>query len=593
MRWSVPIVIASILVLLSLYPQLQMIYTRGPVYHGAAFVNDNDESVYIAYLQALIDGRPRTNNLYSGGEVRSEETFLSIQAFPAYTVALPARLLGVDANTIFPFLSILFSAASALSLYWLLFKITEDRAFSAIAAFAVLILGASAAGYGAVKYFSSLGASSAALPFLRRYTPGLAFPFLFLFAGSVFIASKEENGSNMRNCLLAAASFLALLYSYFFLWTAALAWALLVFFFSLISFKTGYRTPWKFWFSVIGSFLVFGIPYFWLLSQRVSSTDSSQLLESTRSIVLSRPPIWIGAAVIVVLLTLQLTGKVDFERRLAVMIASFAFAPFALFNQHVITGYSLQPFHYNLYAAPYFSLIAVAILAWVCFNRFLANPRPLVFAGMISLATVWGVVETHLAMKYRFNANIVRDATIPVGRQLRELAGDDLRTASREVTFNSDLFQADHQPSISPQGVLWSEHLRWAAAISDLEARKRYFAHMYYMNRDEESLRESLQRCPFSFECRAIFGARVMPTLTIHPHFPNVSEIEPIITEFAEFVRSTDTAGPAEPLPSYAVIRGDVESFDFRNIDKWFERRLRESLGNYTIYELTPRRKSL
>ena len=579
------IAIAAILALLSLFPQFTLMYLRGPDYNGAAFVNDNDESVYLAYSQSLADGRRRKNNIYSGGIGEHPETFLSIQALPAYVSALPASVLGITAQSFFPFLSVLCAAFAALSLFWFFRQATGSDAFAAVAALLVLVVGASAAGYGALKYFAGLGHPSAALPFLRRHTPGLAFPFLLIFMGCVWRAYGERPPTRHKNWIIAGFSFAVLLYSYFYLWTTAIAWAVLVVLLTLV-FRVENRTAvWKFWLRVGTACLVAAVPYFWLLSQRISSTDTSQLLEATRTPVLGRPPIWIGIGVIIALSFAKLAGRIRIERREAVMIAASALSPLAVFNQHVFTGHSLQPFHYNLYTAPYLALIGAALFVWVCIRNAPVRLPRWAPAAIIALAACWGVVETHLVTQYRLAANLRRDAILPVARTLRGIRLGDVRQASEMVTFNSDLFQADHQPSTAPHGVLWSEHLPWAASISEEAARRRYLIHLYYSNKDEGWLRRSLGRCPSGAECKAIFGARVIPSLAIGTHTPSEAEIETVLAEFGRITRETEAAGPPDPVPALAVIR-TTDEFDHANLDKWFERSQVAGIGEYVIYRL-------
>jgi hypothetical protein len=590
-RWAYGASIAAILALLSLYPQFTLMYMRGPdYYNGAAFVNDNDESVYLTYSQALADGRPRKNNIYMGAADERPETFLSIQALPAYASALPASISGIAAQSFFPFLSVLCAIAAALSLFWFFRQITGNDAFAAAAALLVLVLGASAAGYGAVKHLAGLGPSSAALPFLRRYTPGLAFPFLFFFMGFIWRAYEGSNGSRRRNWILAGVSFAALLYSYFYLWTTAFAWASLVGLLTLIYRAENGTAIWKFWLRLSSVCVVAAIPYVWLLSQRVSSTDSSQLLEATRSPVFGRPPIWIGLFVLVVLLIATVTRRIRVGSREAIMIAACGLLPLAVFDQHVLTGYSLQPFHYNLYTAPYIALIGAAVLAWVCLRETSLTSRNRIAAALIILTACWGVVEVHFATQYRLAANLRRDEILPVALKLREIGLKNVQHASEQVTFNSDLFQADHQPSTAPHGVLWSEHLPWAASISEEAARRRYLVHLYYSNKDEEWLRRSLEKCPAGAECKAIFGARVIPTLAIGNHAPSPAEIDSVTAEFAGIIEQASASGPPEPLPGLAIIRNGV-GFEPVVLDRWFTREPLAQVGEYTIFRLDRRRK--
>lgn len=585
MRWRLGLLSATLLALLSLYPQFSLQYSRGPEYNGAAFLNDNDESVYLAYLQSLIDGRPRKNNIYVGGAAESPETFLSIQFLPAYTVALLSRTFGLTAEAVFPILSFLFAFATALSLYWFFYKATNDEAFSAAAALFVLIIGATVAGYSAAKFFAGLGPASASLPFLRRYTPGFAFPFLFILMGSVFRAYTSGAAIRRWTWIVTSLSFIVLLYSYFYLWTSALAWMaaviVLTLFFPSLRANGVFR---RFWLPTVVTCALASLPYFWLLSQRSPSTDSLQALEAIRELVLSRPSIWVGAGAVICFLVLRFAGKISKEPIDTILILSCCLLPILVFDQHLVTGYSLQPFHYNLYCAPYFALIAVAMLFWCGAQNSIQKLGPLVGIASIIAFSIWGVIDSHYAMGYRWTANVNRDRALPVNNRLRQLASGK-SVDQGELTFNSDLFQADNQPSSAPQGVLWSEHMPWASSISERDARTRYFAHLYFMNRDAPSFRESIEKCPHSAECKAIFGWRVIPTLAIGNHSPDQREIEEVADEYQRFLDEIFSTGV--PRMSYAVITNPTSNFDFTNLDKWYERDAGEDLGRYSLFKLT------
>ncbi|NJM52150.1 MAG: hypothetical protein HC846_01410, partial [Blastocatellia bacterium] len=92
MKFRLGILVGLFMAFLSLYPQFYFQLKRGDLYNGATFYYDFDECNYAAYIQALIDGRPRKNSIYEGGdEPQEKETFYSIQFVAAYVVAIPAR----------------------------------------------------------------------------------------------------------------------------------------------------------------------------------------------------------------------------------------------------------------------------------------------------------------------------------------------------------------------------------------------------------------------------------------------------------------------------------------------------------------------
>ena len=82
-NWKWGIWAALAITLLSLYPQLVMWGLRGQQWNGSFAEADSDDWFYAAYVQALIDGRPRRSNPYTGRDDRPDrpqpESHLSIQ----------------------------------------------------------------------------------------------------------------------------------------------------------------------------------------------------------------------------------------------------------------------------------------------------------------------------------------------------------------------------------------------------------------------------------------------------------------------------------------------------------------------------------
>lgn len=589
MRWRYGVLVGIFLALLSMYPQAVLIYERGSNYNGATFVNDNDESVYVAYLQAIIDGRPRKNNIYSGSTETPPETFLSIQALPAYVAAIPLKAAGVDAERGFLFLSVISAFSASVFLFWFLSKVTGNSSFAAFATLFVLVMGMTVAGYGVLKYFIGINPASASMPFLRRYTPGLVFPFVFILFTSVWLGYEaSERSKRVIYAGCASACFGILVYSYFYLWTAAAAWLATLALLTVILKPDGWRDLIKeFWLPVFAFCIACAIPYLILVLQRAESTDDAQALEITRQFVFRRPSIWLGLLIVLVLIAFVKYRRTALDKRLALFIASFALLPAILFNQQIVTGYSLQPFHYNLYAAPYAALISLVLLAWALLNERLSNLKVSFYVVPIAAICVWGAVESHYVTQYRLAGNIARDEAISVARRLSDIGRLDPNTSRSEITFNANEYQADNQPAIAPQGVLWSEHLPWVSSLSAAAARHRYFQHLYFMNKGISDLRRDLEQCPGSAACKALFGWRAIPTLSVRRHDPSQEEIESLITEFEAFLQNFNEKNAYDPSISYAVVPASP-GFDFTRIDKWYVREGKESHGIYEIYRLHP-----
>jgi hypothetical protein len=162
-RWRYGIIAGLFLAVFSLYPQMKMVYLRGENWNGNYAYNDVDEVAYASYVRALIDGRPRKNDPYTGrddsADKPQEESLFSIQFAAPYTIALPARLLGVPTTWAITIAGAIAAFLTALAVFWLLGMITGDSLFAMAGSLAVLAGGALFAGEGAIGEISGMSYS--------------------------------------------------------------------------------------------------------------------------------------------------------------------------------------------------------------------------------------------------------------------------------------------------------------------------------------------------------------------------------------------------------------------------------------------------
>src|SRR6186997_1450630 len=152
LRWRFGVVAAIFLAIFCLYPQMKMLYLRGSEWNGHYAYNDIDEVAYASYLKALIDGRPRKNDPYTGRDESPDnpqpESLFSIQFAGPYTIAIPARILGVGAPWAMTISGAVAAFLTALAVFWLIAMITGDSLFAMAGSIAVLAGGALFAGEG-------------------------------------------------------------------------------------------------------------------------------------------------------------------------------------------------------------------------------------------------------------------------------------------------------------------------------------------------------------------------------------------------------------------------------------------------------------
>ena len=226
-RWLLAVAAGVILGILALYPQYNLQKNlRGAEFSGAFASCDLDEMAYASYLQALIDGRPRKNDPYTGRDDSAEtpqyESLFSIQFFPAYLAAIPARVLGLSASQMMPVLSFVSAFLTALAIFWLIVSITGDEFIAFAGTLVVLVGSALIVGLGAINSFYDGGAAYPFFPYLRRYIPSLAFPFLFAFFACLWNGLKsEEKNKRIIYSVLSSLCFAAVVFAYFYVWTSA------------------------------------------------------------------------------------------------------------------------------------------------------------------------------------------------------------------------------------------------------------------------------------------------------------------------------------------------------------------------------------
>lgn len=587
-----------VLALLAVYPQWNLQSLRGEAYSGAFASCDLDEMAYASYLQALIDGRPRKNDPYTGRDHSNEtpqpESLFSIQFVPAYLAAIPARVLGLSASQMMPVISAFSAFFTAAALFWLILSFTGDDLYALVGTLVVMTGSAFIVGIGAVNGLFEGGVAYPFFPYLRRPIPSLAFPFLFAFFGCLWNGLRAENRSvRLVYAVLAGICFAALVFSYFYVWTSAAVVLAVLTVLALVSRAVNGKQDLIFVAVTCGVCTLSLIPYAVLLAGRNEMMDKAQLLVFTRQPDLFRQVEVLGYAVVAGVLIAAWRGVARREDGRAIFIAAMAIAPCVAFNQQIVTGRSLQPFHYEFYVINYVVLLAAGLLISIFWKRFV-TPRKassLALACVLGAAAVaWGSYEATETTKFWDDINAIRDDAMPVNLRLRELASDDIEAAKRQTTLNLEPLQADSQPTVAPQGVLWARHQHTFAGIRSWEENKRrYYQILYYSDRDAAWLKKALTGCSDIEACMALFGwDRFNARLSANARPLTHAEIEAEVAAFDAFSRDFSTADAQDPKIDWLIVHTDAKD-PMHNIDKWYQRDSGEHLGKYTLYRLTPR----
>lgn len=597
LRWGFWAAIA--ITLLSLYPQLLMWRIRGAEWNGSYAEIQGDEWLYSAYIQALIDGRPRRNDPYTGRDDRPNQTqpesLFSIQFVPAYVIAVSARLIGISSSTAFLALGILGPLLAYCSIFWLLATLIKDYRLAADGAILVLCLGGLAAGQGLIHLFSS-GYQYSFLPFLRRYEPSTPFPLFFVFCGFVWRSLHSSNRSHLW--AWAAGLVLAILiFSYFYLWTSALAWLACLAILLLIAYPENFRKYYRTFLIIFLMVIAALIPYGVLLSRRSAQMDSGQKLMQSHAPDLFRVPELFGAAVITLVIFGWVQGRVSWRDERILFAASFSLMPFVVFNQQVVTGLSLQPYHYESLIANYVVLTSAVMtisIYWRGSGRESRRGRRSFGVPVMLAALWWAAIEVVLPTNVLNSKYQLIDRAAPVCKRLRDLAVSDntmqwqgSEANPRPLVLATVNKVAIILPTFAPQAVLWASHFDFLH-LEPGESRERFYKYLYYTGVGAERLEQELNRPQSTFAAAAFGHERAIPYLSVEAKPITAEEIALQVADYQRFLSSFNRETAADHLLSYVI--APASGADLSNLDQWYQRNEGERVGDFILYrvELRP-----
>ncbi|MGE3467501.1 MAG: hypothetical protein AB7J13_11275 [Pyrinomonadaceae bacterium] len=602
--WRFGIITGLFLAIFSLYPQAKMLYLRGDDWNGHYAYNDIDEVAYAAYLAALIDGRPRKNDPYTGRDDTPEapqpESLFSIQFAGPYTIAVPARVLGIGAPWAMTISGAIAAFLTAIAIFWLLGMITGDSLFSMAGGLIVLAGGALLAGEGAIGEIMGTSYSYPYFPGFRRYIPAMAFPAFFGLVGIIwklFIGDKTAAGdarvagkrSNLLLLLLAVVAFAYTVFSYFYVWTTAAAWLGCLGLCWLVFRPDGLGSDIKRFLPLAAGCLLVLIPYALLLTDRAASMDNVQLLVRTRALDLRRTPEMIGFLVLIVLAMAIWLKMIALRDKATIFAISLALTPAIVFNQQIITGQSLQPIHYQVFIGNYVAGLALVVALGLLWRTAEGRERlsaRLALTSVAIVAAAWGFVECHYTVRILDDVNVTRDEAYPVGIRLTELGTGDPLRHSRNV-LHLAIAEGDDLPTIAPQAVLWARHQHVFAGLDWQESKERYYQQLYYQGADPRQLADGMKRGGDFVSMIALFGWGRHTDRLSSAHEPlTFAEIDAEVGRYAEYARNFDATSESAAKLDYMVAPVELEAY-LDNVDKWYERTDREQYGKYVLYRLT------
>jgi hypothetical protein len=319
-------------------PNLILMEKLGGEYRGIYFQSEA-ESHYLAWMKEFSEGRGLSNPyLYEFKDNVPSTTF----TFGEWFLALPAMFLPIPIPSLNLFYKFFLPFLSALLAYFLLFRLTKDKAWS-LAGMLAILLGNVLLSFPDIRHIFHLEMIYGDMAiYARPMNPEFSSIVFFTYL-HVFLSALEER--RKRWFVFLALLFGLSFYVYFFSCTFLLA---------LNASALGIFIFMKDWDAVkkisgvIGAGFVLALPVFFHY-HTLSQHPYYELWKEKSEIVVSHAPIisTVGAAV-ALLFAFFIFQKKSIGKR-EYFLGGLLLATFAAVNQQVLTGLLVQPGHYHWY----------------------------------------------------------------------------------------------------------------------------------------------------------------------------------------------------------------------------------------------------
>ena len=589
-----------IISIFALAPQIDLWLSCEDKCNGIYAIMDSDEPFYAAYLQSLMDGKPRRNSPYSGAvdspQTPQKESGLYIQFLASYPLAWLGKVFNLSISQLMILTSLLAGFLSALAIYWLVYQFTEDNISAFVGTLTIIFLGATVGGQGAT--FSLLSTEGPHLQhnliFLRRIVPAIGFPAMFLFIAFVWkFFNAETQSAKLKSAVFAFCSFTFCVFTYFYFWTTAFAWffglVLLLGIFHFEKLKENLNYILCFGLSLV---LVL-LPYFMMVFNRQDNIDSALFMTFTRKPDLWRLPEIVSYFTTALILIFAKFRLLDLKDSKIIFLLSLNLVTVVVFNQQIITGRSLQPFHYQFFCVNYLATFSLFFLFYILLKQFLSFDRlKLLMLLILSLPLTIGIFDTICGVSIFSSINLYRDKLVPISERIKTVSQTaEFRANNKNsVVMPFDLadslyFNGIEIPALTSQPILWSLHLNLMPDISAKEDKKRLKQFLYYQNVAPKQLKGLLEEKANLIALGFFGGERISDVYTGKITPITQAEIDEIVADYGNFIENFNYEDAQNPLISFVLVNKKFDN-DFTNLDRWYQRDEGEIVGDYILYQV-------
>jgi len=360
-RHYVAIVLAVLVGLITIGPNLVFIESLGEKYQGLYIMKSDSQPYYTARIKELYEGNGMANPFI----YEHKKELPATPGFAAIPIALLGKVLGMEAETAALISTFILPFVISLLVYCLFFQLTASRLWSVVGA-ALILCGGVLFNMPDILHLVRLDVFYTQFTIWSRpVLPAMSSLVFFLYLNVLVFALRKNT---LRWYAYLGVVFGMSFYVYFYNFTFLLALngvLVIVFLFSKqkdISLKLFYS-------SILGVFIGFySIIHLYKVSKHplYSFLSESLGLDPSRNFIISS-----GFLITTVLFAAYLIHKKKLNQTI-VLLLTLLLTSFIVVNQQVITGKVLQEGHYHWYFnVPVWSIIIVYILA----DLLKSNPR--------------------------------------------------------------------------------------------------------------------------------------------------------------------------------------------------------------------------
>ncbi|PYS65780.1 MAG: hypothetical protein DMF76_01985 [Acidobacteria bacterium] len=404
----------------------------------------------------------------------------------------------------------------------------------------------------------------------------------------------ETARSRIAYSVFAGTLFAVLVFSYFFFWTAAIAWLGAILFLWIV-FRRGDLNRVLITGGIIGIFAIASIvPFVILLSHRNRNMDEIHHLRLSHAPDPFYLPEIIGFIVLGIIGFAWRRNLIKIGSPLVLFAASCALMLVVVFNQQIITGQSLQPIHYKSFIGNYMALLSVVLLFSILWRA--RNPDRAIPKRLLAMATLvclgWGIVEVSDITSRDAAVARLRDEILPVSRRLNNMVRDDGSFAAARagkapypVVYVSTLDAVRSIGTASPLAVLWTLHTP-ACGVSLTESKERFYQYMYYSGLTPQEIGTGMLQARFIVLAPLFGPERIVEGLISDPKPITTDEMAEELRHYIEYAEHFSIAQATHPQLNFVVVPNGEAKPSLNNLDKWYERDAGEQVGLFTIYRV-------